>query len=253
MNLAGLSSSISSISPAPMLDAWRQPWRQLLKRRIRPSHRTAHGRIYAGNGEPVIVLPAFGHGPESTAKLREILTEAGFAAYDWGMGADLGPRDFGMNRHLRRLEEQLIDVFEAGQSAVSLLGWGLSGIYAREVAKRTSPLVRQVITLGTPFNTAADPQHECAMLHALQGTHARMEPAVWQRLRQRPPVPCTSIYSMSDGVIPWELCVETETPTSENIEIPATAHLRLARHPKVLEVVSHRLSQPEDEWQPFQA
>jgi len=236
-----------------MLDAWRQPLRQLLKRRIRPSQRTAHGRIYLGSGEQVIVLPAFGCGPESTAKLREILTEAGFAAYDWGMGVDTGPRELGMNRYLRRLEEQVIDVFENGQSTVSLLGWGLSGIYAREVAKRTSPLVRQVITLGTPFNTAADPRRECAMLRALQGTHARLEPAVWQRLRQHPPVPSTSIYSVSDGVIPRDMCMATETPTSENIEIPLVPHLRLALHPKVLEIVSHRLSQPEDEWQPFQA
>jgi hypothetical protein len=47
--------------------------------------------------------------------------------------------------------------------------------------------------------------------------------------------------------------VEIESATSENIEIPAAAHLQLARHPKVLEVVSHRLSQLEDEWQPFHA
>src|SRR6185369_1705862 len=241
----------SSISPNAVLKGWHQPLSRLLNRRFRPVQRKLTGRIYAGNGEPVIVLPAFGKGPESTARLREILTDAGFAAYDWGMGVNTGPRSLGMSRYLRRLEEQIIDVFETGQRSVTLLGWGLSGIYAREVAKRASPLVRQVITLGSPFNTAADPRHECAMLRPLHGAHSRIDPAVWQRLRERPPVPCTSIYSVGDDVIPWEMCVETESPTSENIEIPAVAHLRLARHPKVLEVVSHRLSQPEGDWQPF--
>ena len=34
---------------------------------------------------------------------------------------------------------------------VSLIGWSLGGIYARETAKRVSDKVRSVITLGTPF------------------------------------------------------------------------------------------------------
>jgi hypothetical protein len=247
MSQVGFSSFASS---APMLDAL-QPLRRLLQRASRPYRHTAQGRIYLGEGQPVMVFPLFGGGPESTVKLRTILAEAGFAAYDWGLGVDSGPGEFDLGGCLRRLEEQVIEVFETERRTLTLLGWGLSGVYAREVAKRTTPLVRQVITLGTPFNTTADPRRRCSMLRALEGAQGRMQAAVWHRLRQRPPVPCTSIYSMSDGVVPWELSVEVETPTSENILVPAATHQELAGHPKVLEVVTHRLAQPDGEWRPF--
>jgi len=250
MAQAGLSFFIS---PAPMLDALRRPLRWLLRRASRSCRHTPEGRIYLGDGQPVMVFPAFGGGPESTAGLRGILAEAGFAAYDWGLGVDTGCAERGLNQRLRRLEEQVIEVFEAERRAVTLLGWGLSGVYAREVAKRTSPLVRQVITLSTPFNTAADPSRQCAMLRSLESSHARIEAAVRHRLRQRPPVPCTSIYSTSDGVVPWEMCVENESAMSENVQVPAATHLELAAHPKVLEIVTDRLAQPENEWRPFHA
>src|SRR5206468_840722 len=37
---------------------------------------------------------------------------------------------------------------------VSLIGWSLGGIYARDIARRSPEAVRQVITLGTPFRLA---------------------------------------------------------------------------------------------------
>lgn len=243
---------LSAFSPAPMLDALRQPLRRLLHRATQPYRLTPQGRFYLGEGQPVMILPMFGGGPESTAPLRNLLSEAGFAPYDWGLGVDTGPGEFGLDRSLLRLEEQVIEIFETERRSVSLLGWGLSGIYAREVAKRINPLVRQVITLGTPFNTAADPRHGCSMLRTLEAGD-RLDPAVRNRLRQRPPVPCTSIYSPGDDIVPWRMCVEAETTMSETIQVSGTTHQGLAEHPKVLEVITHRLAQPDEEWFPFNA
>jgi hypothetical protein len=239
--------------PHASLDALYQPFRKFLQRATQLSRRTSEGKIYLGEGQPVIVFPPFCGGPESTATLREQLDEAGFASYDWGLGADTGPGELGLNSALRRLEDQIVEAFETERRPLTLLGWGLSGIYAREVAKRTTPLVRQVITLGTPLNSAADPKHRCAMLRALEGSAGRVEPSLRHRLRQRPPVPTTSIYSVSDELVPWRMCVEPETLMSENVQVNAKTHLGLAEHPKVLEVITHRLSQPEDEWLPFDA
>ena len=141
---------------APALDLFLQPVRALLKRCAPTVRREGDATLYLGQGQLVIVCPVLGGGPDSTAPLRRLLNDAGFVSYDWGMGVDTGPRDRNLNRWLRALEERVIEVAEAEGSCVSLLGWSLSGIYAREVAKRTNPLVRQVITLGTPFNTMAD-------------------------------------------------------------------------------------------------
>jgi hypothetical protein len=234
-----------------VLDALRLPLRRLIHRATQPHQLTPRGKIYLGDGQPVVVFPVFGSGPDSTMRLRRILGDAGFAPHDWGLGVDEGPGEHGLNRRLGRLEEQVIEVFETHRRTVTLVGWGLSGLYAREVAKRISPLVRQVITLGTPFNVTAQTSQRCAMLRALADAPEGRQPSLWQRLRQRPPVPCTSIYSATDAAVPWELCVDVESFQSENIRIEMATHLDLALHPLALEAITERLSQADEEWRPF--
>jgi len=249
-------SQLGLVSPGmqvPPLDTPRPPsLRQYFPRPVaaRPS---VGARLSQGKGEPVLVFPRQGTGPESTLALREVLAQAGFRPHDWGHGANEGPGHMGLNRWLRKLEECVIDVFEVSQAPVTLLGWGLSGIYARELAKRANPLVRQVITLGTPFNTAADPQRLCKLVAMLDSGPERMPLVVRQRLRQRPPVPCTSLYSRDDGLVRWQQCVDHDTAESEHIEIPGAAHEELAMHPLALEVITHRLAQPDGQWRPFAA
>jgi hypothetical protein len=241
----------SFIAPEPVLQAL-QPLRRLIHRTTQASRAIPGGRLYLGDGQPIIVFPAFGGGPQTTATLRGALSGAGFAAYDWGLGADKEPQAFSLNRCLRQLEEQVIEVFEEARQPVTLLGWGLSGIYARELAKRITPLVRQVITLGTPFNINAEGARHCALLAPLHGPEGHVDAALSFRLRQRPPVPCTSIYSLSDETVPWQMCVETESAESENIKL-AVPYRQLVQSPKVLEIITHRLAQPMDEWRPFDA
>lgn len=241
----------SSVFPAVGLETLRSPFRQLLPAASPPTRRTARGRVYRGQGQPVIVFPLQGRGADSTDPLRRTLADAGFAPHDWGHGTNNGPGVMGLSRWLRKLEECVIDVFEVTQRPVTLLGWGVSGFYARELAKRANPLVRQVITLGTPFNTAADPNRECPLFKLLEAGTERMPLAVRHQLRRRPPVPFTSIYSKSDGVVRWQQCMETETPHSENIEIAGARHQELAEHPRTLEIVSQRLAQPDGQWRPF--
>jgi len=232
-------------SPLPAL-------RQLFQRGT-PQRTIAGARLWQGDGQPVLVFPRQGTGPESTAAFREVLSQAGFRVHDWGHGINQGPGQMGLNRWLRKLEECVIDVFETTQAPVTLLGWGLSGIYARELAKRANPLVRQVITLGTPFNTAADPQRQCKLVAMLDSGPERMPLVVRQRLRQRPPVPCTSLYSKDDGLVRWQQCVDHDTADCEHIEIPGATHDDLAMHPLALEIITHRLAQPDDAWRPFTA
>lgn len=250
MNQAGQMAFGSSL---PTLGALTQPLRRLLQPATLKYRQTPEGRIYSGDGQPVLVFPVLGGGPASTAALRRVLEDAGFSTYDWGLGIDTGPRDMSFNRLLRTLEERVIDVFETAQASVTLLGWSLSGIYAREVAKRTNPLVRQVITLGTPFNTEADPGHRCMIFKVLDGQQGRMSVNIRHRVRQRPPVPFTSLYSKTDGIVPWELCLEKESPETENIELSGVTHRHLPTHPRALEVITHRLAQAEGQWRPFSA
>lgn len=231
-------------SPVPargaLLQQW-QAWQQTPRALDEPGRQI-------GEGQAALVFPMFGAGPESTARLRAALDGAGFRTHDWGYGEDTGPRSGSLRNRLCRLEERVIDIFEAERSTMTLIGWGFSGIYARELAKRTAPLVRQVITLGTPFNAAAG---NCALLRPLHDESGRLPSDLQQQLRERPPVPCTSIYTMSDRAVPWQMCVEADSPLSQSIMVPAAGHRALADHPEVRRIIADRMAQPNGEWRPF--
>lgn len=241
------ASLLSLGAVAPAWNALRGPFQTLLQ----PSRRTPHGRVYLGDGQPVFLFPV----PEAesgvTAGLRRALVEAGFQIHE--CPGSRWPQGTSLKHWVRELEERVIDVFENARASVSLLGWGLSGIYAREVAKRTNPLVRQVITLGTPFNAAADPEQGRELMRQLAVRDGDTALSIQNRLRQCPPVPFTSLYSKADSVVPWELCLEKESPETENIEIHGASHASLPDHPRVLEIVTHRLAQAEGSWRPFEA
>jgi predicted RNA binding protein YcfA (HicA-like mRNA interferase family) len=235
---------LSFLAHSEVLDAW------LPHRRTQPSRRNGSHRIYVGDGEPVLVLPEFSGGPETTSALRHVLRDAGFAPYDWGLGVDNGP-EHGLSRLLRQIEERVIDVFEADHRAVTLLGLGLSGIYAREVAKRTSPLVKRVITIGTPLRIH-DPSGSCFMLRALYSPRSGVDKIAINRMRQRPPVASTSIYTITDEAVRWDLSEDVESLTSENVVVPAHRHHDLAMHPMTIEAITQRIAQPEPDWQAFE-
>jgi len=69
-------------------------------------------------------------------------------------------------------------------------------------------------------------------------------------LHEAPPVPTTSIYSRTDGVVAWPCSIQAPRPRTENIEVRAS-HVGMGAHPAVLHAVADRLAQPEDDWAPF--
>jgi pimeloyl-ACP methyl ester carboxylesterase len=134
---------------------------------------------------------------------------------------------------------------------VSLVGWSLGGIYARQLAKVLPEEVRSVITLGSPFN--GDPRHTNAWrLYERKSGHSidDRENHLGGSLSAPPPVPTTAIFSRSDGICAWQNCMETESPITENIEIQAS-HCGLGHHPAAVFAVADRLAQPEGRWKPF--
>ena len=136
---------------------------------------------------------------------------------------------------------------------VSLVGWSLGGVYAREIAKLRPAAVRQVITLGTPFASLGKATHAVGIYKLLNGDGqaSPLTPALQARLRERPPVPTTSIYSKSDGVVCWRSCIEKTSAKSESIEVQA-GHLGMVSRPEVLRIIVDRLALPEGRWRPFQ-
>ena len=202
-----------------------------------------------GDGHPVIVYPGLGAGAMHTAQLRGYLKECGFAVMDWEGGINTGPVGR-LHDWLPTLGQRLREVHARSGRKVSLVGWSLGGVYARELAKSCPESVRQVITLATPFQALGHGNHAGAVFRLLHPDSSHLDPQLQARVSETPPVPTTSIYSKSDGVVSWRGCIEKRTSRSENVEVPAS-HLGIVSHPQVLRIVANRLAQPEGQWRPL--
>lgn len=212
--------------------------------------RMAAGAQPIGDGHPVVVFPGLGGAPFTTSQLRRYLDQAGFQAHDWGRGMNTGP-DGNLDTWLLLLVQHVRELHAASGRKVSLVGWSLGGVYAREIAKLCPQSVRQVITLGTPFASLGGANHAGGIYKLLNRDNAvRLTPRLQARLRACPPVPTTSVYSKSDGVVSWQGCIEKKTATSESVEVNAS-HLGMVTHPEVLRIVASRLAQAEGSWRPL--
>ncbi|CAN0483919.1 unnamed protein product, partial [Phaeothamnion confervicola] len=123
----------------------------------------------------------------------------------------------------------------------SFIGWSLGGLYARELGKLLAPRLRQVITIGTPFNADADYSNAGWLYRLLNGSKADIDPSLAMRFRTAPPVPTTSIYSRSDGIVAWQTCCHSEqSELVQDIEIEG-GHIGMGWNPAVMNVVTDRL------------
>lgn len=233
--------------PAPgpllMLMEARAPWEWAAMLAARPWL----ARLPAGDGHPVLVLPGLGASDTSTAALRGFLRDRGYTAYPWQQGFNFGPRHGVLEACHARVEH----LVQRHGERVSLVGWSLGGVYAREIAKVLPQQVRCVITLGTPF--AGHPRATNAWrFYEMVSGQSVHDPELLAALRDPPPVPTTSIYSKTDGVVAWQCSLNPDRPLAENIEVHAS-HIGMGMNPLALYAVADRLRQDPARWQRFDA
>ena len=204
-----------------------------------------------GDGHPVLVLPGFVTTDISTGILRRFLTAKGYEAHSWNLGRNLGPRAIGREGEL--LIARLEEVHALTGEKVSLVGWSLGGVMARLLANWRPDLVRQVITLGSPFGGDPKASNVWRAYEALTGD--RIESDHTRKLRAQsamaPPVPTTAIFTKGDGIVAWQNCREGECDNTDNIEVYGS-HIGLGVNPSVLNAIVDRLAQPEGEFTPFE-
>lgn len=204
-----------------------------------------------GDGHPVVLFPGLAAHRNTMAPLRTCCEELGYAACDWGRSFNTGPQGE-IEAWLNTLVDEVDEVAQRHGRAASLVGWSLGGIYAREIARKKPALVRQVITLGTPFASGGQGTNAALVYRLLSGQSPRLDAAWAARLRATPPVPTTAVYSRTDGVVAWRACREREGARSQSIEVRAS-HCGLIWHPEVWHVVADRLAQPEGRWRRYRA
>lgn len=194
-----------------------------------------------GDGHPVVIFPGLGTNGKSLATLRAHCCALGYDAFDWGQGFNTGPKG-DLDEWLLTLKSQIVDLLPEHSQPATLIGWSLGGIYARELAKLMVPRVRQVITMGTPFNAAADHTNVGWLFRVLSGNSMAIDPALSRRLRTPPPMRTTSIYSRSDGVVAWQTCRHhRRSRLVRDIEVGGS-HIGMGWSREVLAAITDRLA-----------
>ena len=193
----------------------------------------------SGDGRPVLLAPGYMASERSMVPLELYLNHLGYNASGWGLGTNRGD----VEGDIVRLGEVVEAVSEQHQGApVTLIGWSLGGVVAREVARLHEPCVREVITMGTPI--IGGPKYTAVGKYFARSQGMDMD--VFEReVHERNSVglnqPVTSIYSKLDGVVGWEASIDVYNPQAQNIEVSAS-HLGLGGSPRVWRIIADTLA-----------
>lgn len=204
-----------------------------------------------GDGHAVLVIPGFATNDTTTLLLRLFLKMRGHSVHTWDLGYNLDHRTIGKGGE--RLTQRIAALREKSGGKVSLVGWSLGGVMAREAARRMPEDVRQVVTLASPF-TGDPTANAVRALYELLSRAKVDSPAALARFTDgcHPlPVPSTAVFSRTDGIAPWENCHGLTDAITENVEVHSS-HFGMVANPAVFHIVADRLAQPDGKWQPFE-
>ncbi len=189
-----------------------------------------------GDGRPIMLLPGYGSSPRAMYPLARFLRSKNYHVAHWGLGTNRGE----IYDYVELIGERL--KAEAAEP-VTLIGWSLGGVVAREVARIYEPHVREIITMATPViggpkytvvgNRFAKQQDIDLDVYE-EYVHAINSIGLKQ--------PITAFYTKRDGIVGWQAAVDTYNPQTRNIEVDTT-HLGIGVHAKVWIEIAETLAE----------
>ncbi|MFT4666372.1 MAG: esterase/lipase [Polaribacter sp.] len=233
----------------PSIGAYiKEPFRTIIERVKLNSFLKLHRSEKKGDGHPVMVIPGFMGNDRSVKSLTHFLKRNGYKAQTWGMGMNLGKfKD--VDQLIKKIEKLHL---ETGQN-ISLIGWSLGGVYARELAKRKPGMIRQVITLCSPFNDMNAPNNAAWLFSLISGgaKTSNLDPEWVAKIAAPSTVPTTALFSKTDGVVAWETCIEkVEDDVHQNIEVN-TSHTGVIYSQEVWSIILDRLLFQKEDWKKY--
>ena len=203
-------------------------------------------RVDPARADTVLVMPGLVASDASTRPLRRLLRRMGHRAVGWELGRNHGPTQAIVDG----IERRLIEESRRAGGPITLVGWSLGGIYARYLSTEHPSLVRQVISLGSPFNIAEAEPTNVSGIYERNGRRVRFVKDRGSVELDRIPVPSTAIYTTTDGVVAWRSCRQTPAPEAENVRVHGS-HCGLGVNTSAAVVIADRLAQAKGSWAPF--
>jgi len=164
------------------------------------------------DGPPVLVIPGFLASDRTTMDVRRALARAGWRAYPWNLGMNLGARPdtpMLLGRRLRQIYDG---------RPVLVIGWSLGGLFARELAHQHPEKVRAAVTLCSPFSGDFKTNTNVRELYERVAGHDVNEPP-FPRANGKPPVPTLAFWSRRDGIVAPRAARGVEGEVDRSIEI----------------------------------
>ncbi len=188
-----------------------------------------------GDGRAVLLIPGLMASEQRMEHLRAVLNLAGYDAHGWGLGRNFGPRSDSMELIDRRVDE----IRREGAGKVTLIGWSLGGLFAREYAKYRTDKVAGVVSMGTPFSGDPRANHAWRLYQLVSGFAVDRPPFACTR-EEKPPVPTIALWSRRDGVIMPECARGKAGERDRAIEVDCT-HMGFAASPEGIAAVGRAL------------
>jgi pimeloyl-ACP methyl ester carboxylesterase len=189
----------------------------------------------------VLLLPGLLAGDELTQVARNFLRQQGFDAHTWGAGVNWGRWPALEHVVLPRVEA----LAQGSGCKVSLVGASMGGLYARALARSRPDLVQCVVTLAS---AALPPERSNYVWPVYEAVTSQPEDTM--HVPAPLPVPCTSVFSRTDGLSNWRPCVQPPGAAQENVGV-LSSHTGMMCHPATLYLLADRIAQPEGDWRPF--
>nr|WP_221214381.1 alpha/beta hydrolase [Sphingobium fontiphilum] len=189
-----------------------------------------------GDGRPVMLIPGLLASGRRMEAMRDVLSRAGYEAHDWGLGRNCGPR----TDILDRIDASISAIKRDNGAPVTLVGWSLGGLYAREYAKAMPHRVRGVVTMGTPFSGDPRANHAWRIYERVAGFPVDAPPFPCRR-EEKPPVPTIALWSRRDGVIQPDCAAGRSGERDRAIEVDCT-HMGFAAAPEGIAAVGRALA-----------
>ena len=201
-----------------------------------------------GAGRPVLVLPGFSATDGLTARLRAHLRRRGWRPHGWGLSRNHGLTDAVVDGLPARLQQ----LHRRYDEPLDVVGWSFGGLLARWLAHEHPDLVRRLVCLGSPWRPEGEVTRTTVMFERAAQRHGISAHArdIVDTLRRPLPVPCTAVFSKTDGIVNWRGCALDDGPGCENIAVPSS-HSGLVSNPLSLAVVVDRLAQDPRDPEPF--
>jgi alpha/beta hydrolase fold len=186
-----------------------------------------------GDGRAVMILPGFLASDQTTSRLRRSLQDAGFAAVGWGLGRNKGIKADIFNRLDERVDALQCD------TPLTLVGWSLGGLIAREYAKYAPHRVAKVVTLGSPFS--GDPRANNAWrLYEFVAGHKVDAPPIEVTLSEKPPMQTCAFWSANDGVVAPMAASGQSHESDTRVELDCS-HMAFVARPDAIRAIARAI------------